>query len=224
MPKQGHTKKDYKKAWREKQHEQNRFNKVLNEYLKLKYSGIYQECHEFFKILNERNPKTRDLTKTATFSKWARTQHTEDSDDEAIKLFTYRVNSQGEVSTTVTIESISRDGDDQGDNAQQQDQDNQDYERGNQQQDRDQANNEASNIIDRIVNELELGNQQQDHDQANNEASNIIDRIVNELELDQDLQNMLGQPQHDLPDDEGIGLNLEDEITDPFDFALEVDF
>ena len=209
MPKQVQSKTEYKKAWRKKVHEERRFNKILNKYLKLKYTNIYEECCEFFKILNERNRAVKDLTKTTAFKKWARSQQP-DSDDESIMLFTYRVNPGEEAVTPVSIEQISpndEDNHDQGNNEQQQDQD---HDQGNneqqQTQDHDQGNNE----------------QQQAHD--HNEGNNIIDQIINELEINQELYNVLNEPQHDLADDEGIGLNLEDEIIDPFDFTLEVDF
>ena len=68
-----------------------------------------------------------------------------------------------------------------------------------------------------------------DHVEGNNgeqqHGQNIIEQIINELELNEDLYNVLNdEPLHDLADDEGIGLNLEDEIVEPFDFAIEVDF
>ena len=58
------------------------------------------------------------------------------------------------------------------------------------------------------------------------QADNIIEQIINDLEQDQGIREILNgadvEPLHEV--DEGIGLNVEDEIVDPFDFALEVDF
>ena len=47
----------------------------------------------------------------------------------------------------------------------------------------------------------------------------MIADIINDIEQDDDIRNLI----NDEPDkDEGIGLNLEDEIVEPFDFETEV--
>ena len=203
MPKQkqSQSKGEYKKMWRRKNREEKRFNKPLNKYLKVKHANVYDEYCAFFKSLDEKNPTARDLTKTSTFKKWERKQRNDSDDESTIKLFTYHLNGPGaETVTAATVEEISRetdehDDDDEGNNAEQQ------YDEGN--------------------------NAEQQHDEGNNaeqHAGNIIQQIINEIELDQDLRNILNgdEPQHEDLADEGIGLNIEDEIVDPFDFELEL--
>ena len=221
-------KAEYKKSYREKLKEERRFNKVVNKYLKIKYEGIYEECCEFYRDLKQKNPQVKDLTKTTRFKKWVRKQQNErdddDDDDEPITLVTYKLSPGEETATATSFEQILQN--DERNNGEQQQQD---HSEGNaegetatsfeQQQDHD--------IIEQIINELGINQDvhnilneplQQDQDRA------AIDSIINELELDHELYNALNVPPQDYGDDEGIGLNLEDEIEDPFDFSLEVDF
>ena len=212
MPKQkqSQSKGEYKKMWRRKNREEKRFNKPLNKYLKVKHANVYDEYCAFFKSLDEKNPTARDLTKTSTFKKWKRKQQNNSDDESTIKLVTYHLNGPGaETVTAATVEEISRetdehDDDDEGNNAEQQ------YDEGN---NAEQQYDEGNNA-------------EQQHDEGNNAEQHvdIIQQIINEIELDQDLYNILndGEPQHEDLADEGIGLNIEDEIVDPFDFELEL--
>ena len=69
-PKSNITREEYKKQWRRKNKQDKRFNKPLNEYLKLKYENIYNEYCIFYKSLDEANPTAKDLTKTTAFINW----------------------------------------------------------------------------------------------------------------------------------------------------------
>ena len=224
MPKQTQSKLEYKKSWRKRNYEEKRFNKVLSKYLKLKHGNIYEECCGFFKILNEKNPSVKDLTKSAMFKRWeAKQQH--DSDDETIMLYTYHLRPGSETVTKATIDQIARNDildqhDDEGNNGEQQ-----------HSHDHVEANNSKQQHGHDHDDEGNNSEQQHGHDyvEGNNgeqqHGHNIIQQIIDELELNQDLNNILNdEPQHDFADDEGIGLNLEDEIVEPFDFTLEVDF
>ena len=105
---------------------------------------------------------------------------------------------------------------------------------------------QAANNIDQIINELQQEQAANNNDQIINElqqvpADNIIDQIINDLQQEQaannidqiinelqqvlaihELLNDIENDERREDDDEGIGLNIEDEIVDPFDFDLEV--
>ena len=198
MPKQKSNvpRAEYKKEWRRKNREDKRFNKPLNKYLKLKYGDIYDEYCTFFKTLDEENPTTKDLTKTTTFKKWEQQLNENDSADEfnepTIKLNTYYLNGPEAETVTAVIQE--------------------EISRETIQDDDDEGNNET-------IQDDEGNNMEQ-------QADNIIEQIINEVEIDQavhEILNAMGdEPQHEDLVDEGIGLNLEDEIVDPFDFNLEI--
>ena len=203
MPKQTQAKGEYKKAWRKKNQEEKRFNKVLNKYLKIKYDNIYEECCTFFKVLSEKNPAVKDLTKTTTFRKWEEKTTKNDSDDEAIMMFTYHVNPGTETVTATSVEEISRndisDSHDEGNNGEQQHEHGEGRNNGEQQHEHSEGRNNTE----------QQAEQQHDHIEQNN----IIQQLVNELEMNQDLYDVLNadEPQHEaFADDEGIGLNIED--------------
>ena len=89
-PKPGITREEYKKQWRQKNNKDKRFNKTLNEYLKLKYRDIYDEYCLFFKSLDEANSTAKDLTKTTGFRKWKENLKNDQVDESpVIKLNTY---------------------------------------------------------------------------------------------------------------------------------------
>ena len=210
MSKKTQSKLEYKKSWRKRNYEEKRFNKVLSKYLKLKHGNIYEECCGFFKILNEKNPSVRDLTKTAMFKRWEAKQQQHDSDDdEAIMLYTYHLRPGSETVTKATIDQIS-----QKDILDQHDVEANNGEQQHGHDHVDEGNNSEQQHGHDHVDEGNNSEQQHGHDhvEGNNgeqqHGHNIIQQIIDELELNQDLNNILNdEPQHDLADDEGIGLS-----------------
>ena len=225
MPKGIQSKTEYKRAWRKKTREERQFSKVLKKYLKTKHVSIYEECCTFFRFLSEKNPTAKDLTKTRTFRKWEEKATRSDSDDEPIMMFTYNVKPGAETVTLASVEGISRNDISDNNNSDEGQQHEHNEVRNNGEQQHNY--NEQNNIIEQVVNELEMDQVQQAGQQHDyNEQNNIIEQIVNELEMDQELYAALNgdEPQHGgFAEDEGIDLNIEDEIVDPFDVELEMD-
>ena len=216
MPKGIQSKSEYKRTWRKKNREEKQFNKVLKKYLKTKHVSIYEECCDFFRVLSEKNPTAKDLTKTRTFKKWEEKSTKSDSDDEPIMMFTYNVKPGSETVTLASVEGISRgdisvNNDDEG----QQREHNEVRDNGEHQHDHSEVRNNGE----------QRAEQQAGQQHNYNEQNNIIERLVNELEMDRDLYDLLNgdEPQHNgFVEDEGIGLNIEDEIVDPLDVELEM--
>ena len=73
--------------------------------------------------------------------------------------------------------------------------------------------NEADDIVDQIIADLE----QDESVHQLNEADDIAYQIIADLEQDEAVRHLLHDENHD--HDEGIGLNLEDEIGELFDFG-----
>ena len=208
-PKSGITREEYKKQWRQKNNKDKRFNKPLNEYLKLKHQDIYDEYCLFFKSLDEANPTAKDLTKTTGFRKWKENLKNEnDQVDESpvIKLNMYII--QDPEKSLVDDEPVTF----------------------------ITATQEVLSETSTQVNEPdtfeaadeELFSEDNNRQEINIEfeqADNIIAEIINNLEQEDAVRELLNADVHPLNDelDEGIGLNLEDEI-EPFDFYQEVDF
>ena len=83
MPKTKAQIAKYARGWRKYNCEQKRFNKPLREFMELKYRDIFNEYHWFYKLLDEKHPDSKDLTKTKTFKEWKKRQlNCESSDDE----------------------------------------------------------------------------------------------------------------------------------------------
>ena len=177
--------------------------------MKLKHQDIYDEYCLFFKSLDEANPTAKDLTKTTGFRKWKENLKNEnDQVDESpvIKLNTYiiqdpeksLVDDEPVTFITATQEVLS----------------------------------ETSTQVDEPdtfeAADEELFSEDNNRQEINIEfeqADNIIAEIINNLEQEDAVRELLNADVHPLNDelDEGIGLNLEDEI-EPFDFYQEVDF
>ena len=220
---------EYKKEWRRKNNEDRRFNRPLNEYLKLKHSHIYNEYCTFFKTLDEENPTAKDLTRTTTFRKWK--QHlkgktsedeqienvytegdendsTDEFDEPVIKLNTYFIKDP----EAVQDESVT-------------------FTAAEQELILQETVQVEPDPLTEAVQELISPNTEGINIEFD-QADNIIAEIINGLEQEEAIRELLNaeennellHPQHeDL--DEGIGLNLEDEIGyEPFDFYQEIDF
>ena len=63
------------REWRATNTLKKRFDGPLKEYIKIKYSGIYDEYSEFYQRLDKEYPNVRDLSKTRMFKKWVRRVH-----------------------------------------------------------------------------------------------------------------------------------------------------
>ena len=64
------------RRWRYTNSLKKRFDGPLKEYIRIRYTQIYDEYSEFYLRLDKENPKVRDLTKTRMFKEWVgRDQH-----------------------------------------------------------------------------------------------------------------------------------------------------
>ena len=202
----------YTRQWRENTYKSKRFNKLLKEYIELKYISLYNEYCAFFNSIDEQHPTAKDLTKTRTYRKWKeellKHQESEPEDQqerntlptEADEPFTVSSEPEaGQSSIPIQLDCSEA--------------------RIPPQQD----------ILTPLVEDILSPDNQIN---ANiNQADNLIQEIIDDLERDdavRDLINEMGNEElvHPLYEehDEGIGLNLEDELDiEPFDFIEEVE-
>ena len=223
-PKSSVSRGEYKKQWRQKNTKDKRFNKPLNQYLKLKYENIYDEYCMFYKSLDEANPTAKDLTKTAAFKKWKKNlKGNENEVDEPVKLNTYILKqhldpekNQGDEPITfvaATQELLPADEPTQLDTFAAATQELLSADEPTQP---DTFSAAVEDLFSQNTNREEINIEfQQAHD--------IIAGIINDLEQEAAVRGLLNEVVHNNELDEGIGLNLEDEI-EPFDFYLEADF
>ena len=199
----------YKQQWRRQNYEEKRFNKMLKEYL-----SVYREYNSFYLAVKEENPNAKDFTKTKTFRKWKR-------DVEAakapVKLVTYVVKDPELQAETVTFsgvveeelhdETIAFSGFVQDRHKivthpeveQEPDKDPDSFSAAVEEPFSPEMNGEPDNV-------------------EFNQAGDIIASIINDLEQDDAVRNMLNVQDAD----EGIGLNVEDELEyAPFDFDFD---
>ena len=74
MPKTKTERNTYCREWRKKIYEQGRFNKVVCEYVEVRYTNVMIECKNLYQILKQTHPDSKDLTKTKTFKRWKKEQ------------------------------------------------------------------------------------------------------------------------------------------------------
>ena len=72
----------YTREWRVGRREKRRFNTLLSGYMSIKYQDIYNECWQFYNLLNQMYPEKHDLTKTREYERW-KTELTKDESSES---------------------------------------------------------------------------------------------------------------------------------------------
>ena len=81
------------RRFRQREKERKRFERPLNEFLKHKYRGIYDEYKELYAEMDVAHPGVRNLVNTRTFKNWKYqnrpdlriTVSTENNEEEAIE-------------------------------------------------------------------------------------------------------------------------------------------
>ena len=231
------SKATYKKKWRKQNYEEKRFNRMLKEYLRVKYENTFEEYCSFYLAVKEENPDAKDLTKTKTFRKWKR-------DAEAakapVKLVTYTIKDPELQSETVSFsgvvqeelhdETITFSGfvQDEHEIVTHPEVEQEPAQRQGPEMNEEPINiefDQADDIIANIINDLEqdeavrntLNAQEMNEEPINiefDQADDIIANIINDLEQDEAVRNMLNAQENDQPQDadEGIDLNVEDEL------------
>ena len=98
------------RLWRVGRREKRRLSAFVNEYVRIKYGNIYNECNQFYRTLCEKYPGKSDLTKSKEFKKWKKEATDEEfhknfAVTESISGITETIKSPGEP-TTATTESF----------------------------------------------------------------------------------------------------------------------
>ena len=227
------SKATYKRQWRRQNYEDKRFNKLLNQYLQLKHENIFNEYCVFYQTLKEENPNAKDLTKTTAFKKWKKQRKGEQTDTERdepakspVKLVTYiiqdpEVQAEPVTFTEVVQETVNIIHDPEVEA--------EPVTFTEVAQETVTEGPESVQVDPFIAAVQELFSPAINGEDINiefNQADNIIAEIINSLEQEDAVRDLLNVQENNQPDqdqDEGIGLNLEDEI-EPFDFYREVEF
>ena len=203
------------REWRVERREKRRFNTLLSGYINIKYQDIYNECCQFYDLLNQTYPEKHDLTKTREYKRW-KTELTKDESSESGED-----NDTGPATATRTESTTAR---------------------AEPMQDiaeiavepttatRTESTTVRAEPMQDIL-QIAAEGLLPDSPEIRNDIDNIIDDIIRDLRQEDALGAILDndddlvQP-HYMDEDEGIGLNVEtelDAIIEPFDYELEVE-
>ena len=221
MPKTKTTtsKASYKREWRRQNYEDKRFNKVINEYLRVKHENIFNECCDFYQTLEAENPKSKDFTRTPTFRRWKKQIDNQNDVDAVkqspVKLVTYTIKDPEVQAETITFSEVVHE----------------EVELESEPVTCPEAAQETVQGPESFLAAVqELFTPQSNNENINiefDQADNITAEIIDSLEQDHAIRDLLNvnveeNNQDQNEHDEGIALNYEDEIIEPFDFYLEV--
>ena len=205
------------RRWRATNALKKRFDGPLKEYIKIRYSDIYNEYAEFYKRLDKEYPDTRDLSKTPMFKKWIKRVRKSSQDQQTqtssvINQSHQQQESRPDILSVAIQQTLSE----------------------------DIPNTVMEQILPEGIPEQVSASLQHYLPEVNRENDEIlsgenIEDIINELEQNEAVRNILNPLVEEMvdrynvhitnDDDEGIELNLMDEIDlQPFDYNLEVDF
>ena len=157
--------------------------------------SVTNEYNELFKLMTTVHPRRRDLATSSTFRGWMATNQPNET--------------QGVQGPTVSPSTISR--------PPRTDIINQAFQ-GALAEEIPIQNNEQKQDIEHLPSPAEQDTPE------NNQNLNVVDDIVDQMMMNEDLRNILEQPQPAV--DEGIELNIFDEIEfdiEPLDYSLEVE-
>ena len=222
----GKSKSQTKKAidarrWRSNAKEKRQFNALIAEYVQYKHSNIYDECSQLYKSLCEKHPNAQNIVKTRTFKR-------------IIEDFKEAANEEEEPVAAAEDLTVDRHVEEKeepvANEADQHEEPVANEPVANEAAAAPVANEAAAQSIISAALEESLGYEHVNINEINNieNIENIINEVINDLEQDEVIRDMMDQyvqPQYEI-EDEGIGLNLEDEIIydiEPFDYALKVE-
>ena len=232
------------RRWRVNAKEKKRFNKLVTEYVRFKYHDIYDECHRLYKVLDEKHSESHDLTKTRTFKRMI-----EDLKDQSLSPAQDLIDEPvPNTSSPAPNESSSLPAQNESTSSPVQDLIDEpvpntsspapnEFSSSPAQNESTSSPvpNESSNILTEAIQETLAAHNYMNIDEIQN-IDNVINEIINDLEENDAVRNILDaavddavrdmfDDEQDQNEDEGIGLNLEEEIffdIEPFDFELEV--
>ena len=226
------------RLYRRNQREQKRFEAPLREFIEVKYRSIFQEYVVLFNQMNAQNPNKIDLKKTQTFKQWKRANEQLDSDILSIAIRDTIEQDHGEVNESGANNSDNESEAKNSDNESEANNSDNESEANNSDNESEANNSDNESEANNNKYESEANNSDNESEANNNEyeaaaienlwgqdegmlAAQQVDEIVNQMILDDELRALLNtQPE----DDEGIELNIEDEIDyEDFDYRLEVE-
>ena len=224
------------RRWRDSAREKRRMNNVIAEYVRYKHKNIYNDCYELYQALKKRYPNLGpkcDLTKTGMFKRLIRKDSDTSSDEESSTVD----NSAAPSTSTETVPPAV---------------DNSTAPSASTESVPPTVDNSTAPAISNElvpdpvqaplipvqhlhVNYNSVGeiteNLIQEGEYVNMNALNneILNDLINDLERDENIQGLLNdinvQPMEQEEDvDEGIGLNLQNEVEELLGFDFEYDF
>ena len=174
-----------------------RFNVPLRKFIEHKYPTIYNEYVELFNLMVSAHPNRRNLATSSTFREWMTANPANETQGKQTATSSALVIPQYPCADIIS-QAL------QGAFA----------------EETPGQNNDQNPCQD--IEQLPPPTEQDPTE--NNEHLNEVDDILNEIMINEDVRNILEQP--DPTVDEGIELNILDEIEfdiEPFDFDLEVE-
>ena len=188
------------RIYRRNQRNQIRFEAPLREFIEVKYNNIFQEYVALYNQMDAENPNKINLKRTEIFKQWKTSNEHLSSDILSVAI---RETIDQDCNGASVVDVSEADGNESEANGGQSETDEDESEANGDESETDEDGGEADVSG---VNEGLLAAQQ-------------VDDLVNQMMLDDEIRELL-EPE----DDEGIELNIEDEVdVEPFDYSLEVD-
>ena len=188
------------------QREKRRRSVFVHDYVRTKYTDIYNECNIFYQELSEKYPEKPDLTRSKEYKKWKR-QTTDGSQSESGIVAETITRDQRFTEADIAAENISGESTATTGNFEEPDAEN--------------MAEPTPSILQVAVQELLPASPI-----TIENMDRIIDEIIRDLEQDEQIRDLMPDLQSDNEEDEGIELNIESElnaIVEPFDYELEVE-
>ena len=194
------------RIYRLNQKHQKRFEAPLREFIETKYKLILEEYVDLYKRMDSQYPYRIDLRKTEMFKEWKQLNSQTNPDILTLAVRETIENENGTEQNGSEQDESELEAVDQSESEQGED------------ETADQSESEQ-NGSEQDEAELEAVHQRDPGEGLI--AAQQLDDLVNEMMRDEQLGPLLNL---ETQDDEGIELNLKDEIDyDPFDFRLEVE-
>ena len=196
------------RQYRKNQRQQRRFECPLRQFVEIKYKNIYDEYVELYKRMDAKNPGKIDLRKSKIFKEWKKANEQSISDILSLAI-RETIKGNGSESEHEPEQDLTEhsDSEHESEHSEPEQADCSEPEQVESEHDNGDTNNDGV-IID-VIDEGLL-------------AARQVDELVNQMELDDQLRQLLDSE----PDDEGIDLNIFDELAmdiEPFDYHLEVE-
>ena len=239
MPKTRQELTEYCREWRKITYSEKRFNKCLREYVETKYKDLFNQFKVFYRELDQANPQHKDITKTKQFKAWKKEQGQQsnvhlpqrsDSENDEINVhLPQRSDSENDGNNVQLPQSSDGENDEINVHLPQRSDNENDGNNVQLPQSSDSENNQqntqgSDNLNDQPNDDILSQALDQPLSPDNitiDQMDNMLREMIGELQQDDNIRALLENEDLFPLQDEGIALDVEMEIDDPFQEELQ---